>query len=226
MQIGHLVVIFLFFAHTPQFGRHHTIKELLEMEEELHKITVPSIERDAKVNLLKYLQIFAVQLYEEEYDAFFHELNVDGGLEVLRNISRMRSKDTFLQPKVFVIPGCGGGSNHDIEEQARAYLSDAKRAKPFLDELINKVVNNVEGCEAKYAEVKTLGSTVRKAEKSYNGNVRRVADMARVAVVCETADLLEKVYTGIMGHLRVRNKLLVLHTYAWIGKVVVRKSYL
>ncbi|CAM9679905.1 unnamed protein product, partial [Laminaria digitata] len=52
-------------------------------------------------------------------------------------------------------------------------------------------------------------STIRKAKKSYDGNVRKVADMARVTVVCETPALLEQVYMSVMGHLQPQDVLRV-----------------
>ncbi|CAM9100048.1 unnamed protein product, partial [Laminaria digitata] len=171
------------------------IRGLLQLEEELKSATAPSLERDAKVNLLKYLQVQTVQYYGVAWDGLFYELNKRVGLECLRNIKPVRSEIDFLQPKVYNL--------QDL------YLADAERAKLCLDELIKKVVENLEGCEALYAEVKSRESTVRKANKSYDGDVRRVADMARVTVVCETPDLLVQVYLCIMGQLQPEDVLRV-----------------
>ena len=183
-----------------------SITEVLRLEEELNSAPAPSIERDAKVNMLKFLQVCAVKKYEEAYDGLFYELNKKGGLQRLRSITPIRSKDNFLQPKVYDLQGCDGTAK--LEARVDIYLADAKLAKVRLDELIEKVVENLEGCEVQYAEVKSRKSTVRKSKKSYDGNVQRVADMARVAVVCETPALLEEVYAGIVGHLQVRETLL------------------
>ena len=181
-----------------------TIKGLLQMEEELGGATASSPERDAKVNMLKYLQIGTVKHYEAAYDGLFYELNKEGGLERLRNIAPDRSKAN-LQPKVHNLQGCEGGPK--LGKEVDLYIEDAKLAKLQLDELIKQVVENLEGCEAQYADVKSRESTIRKAKKSYDGNVRKVADMARVTVVCETPALLEQVYMSVMGHLQVREPL-------------------
>ncbi|CAN0175612.1 unnamed protein product, partial [Laminaria digitata] len=84
-----------------------TIKELLQIEEELGGAIASSPERDAKVNMLKYLQIGRVMHYEAEYDGLFYELNKEGGLERLRNIAPDRSKKN-LQPEVHNLQGCEG----------------------------------------------------------------------------------------------------------------------
>lgn len=197
-------VIFLL-SLTRQMNGKISIKEVLRLEEDLNSSSpAPSVERDAKVNLLKYLQISAVKKYEEAYDGLFYELNKEGGLERLRSITPVRSRRNFLQPKVYDLRGCGGVDGCEVQEQADVYLEDAKLAKLRLDELMGMVVETLEGCEVQHAEVKSRESTVRKANKSYAGNVRRVADMARVAVVCKTPEILEQVYMGIMGRLQVR----------------------
>lgn len=183
-------------------GEKITIKELLQMEAELDGATTPSRERDAKVNVLKYLQVGTVQQYEAAYDGLFYELNKEGGLECLRSIAPLRTKD-YLQPKVHNVQGCEAGAK--LEQQVDLYIADAKLAKLQLDELMKKVIENLEGCKAQYVDVKSRESTLRKAKKSYDGNIRRVADMARVAVVCETPELLEQVYLDVTEHLQVRD---------------------
>ncbi|CAM9093379.1 unnamed protein product [Laminaria digitata] len=191
-----------------------SIEALLQLEKELNSEPARSIERDAKVNLLKFLQISTVKKYEEAYDGLCYELSKEGGLERLRKITPVRSKEKFLQPKVYDLLDCEGAAELEVLQQADACLADAELVKLRLDELVDKVVENLEGCEVRYAEVKSRESTVRKAKKSYGGNVRRVADMARVAVVCKTPELLEQVYMGITGHLQMiseaEDKLLLL----------------
>lgn len=176
-----------------------TIKKLLELEEEL-KSAEPCLERDAKVNILKYLQVQTVNRFQEAYDGLYYELNKNGGLGCLRNIVPTRSKD-FLQPKVLDRQLDGGASGLTI--QAEAYLASAELAKPRLDEIARRVVENLEGCHARCVGVKTLESTVRKAKDSYDGNLRKVADMARVAVICDTPEHLEQVYEDIVEIVQV-----------------------
>lgn len=179
------------------------MEELLQLEDRLTSAE-PSLERDAKLNLLKYTGIYTVKLYESAYDGLFYGLGKEGGLEPLRNITPVKTKGQFLQPKVCDVQGCEGGTaDLEVEEQAEFYLADAKLAKPHLDGLIRTVVENLDGCEAHYVGIKSRESTVRKAKKSYGGNVRRVVDMTRVAVVCDTPERLEQVYMGIVGQLQV-----------------------
>lgn len=176
-----------------------TIKELNELENEL-KSAEPSLGRDAKINILKYLQVQTVCRFQEAYDGFYYDLNKNGRLECLRNIVPAQS-NTFLQPKVLGRQLDGEAS--DLTMQAEAYLADASLAKPRLDEIALKAVENLEACHAQCVDVKSLESTVRKAKDSYDGNVRKVADMARVAVICDTPEHLEQVYEDIVEAVQV-----------------------
>lgn len=180
------------------------IKELLSLEAELEKScesTTSSIDRDAKVNMLKYLQVGTVVRYEYAYDGLCYELNKQGGLECLRNIAPVRSKD-FLQPKVFELHD--GSEEAQLEEQLQFYLADAERAKQRLDELVTKVVKDLGRCQIQCAEVKSRESTARKARRFCGGDVRKIADMARLTVVCETPEALKQVYLAIIGVFQVR----------------------
>lgn len=189
-----------------------TITKLSEIEVELTN-AVSNLERDAKVQLLKYLKINTVKEYEAAYDGFFYRLNKEGGLECLRQIEPIpprnidvdastETQPLRLQPKVFDQEGLEGAAK--LKEELDFYLADAEVAKQRLDEIIDSVVAASEGCEAKKVAVKSRESTARKAAASYDGNLRKVVDMARVAVVCDTPDILEQVYRGIIGHLQVR----------------------
>lgn len=189
-----------------------TITKLNEIEGELAN-AVSNLERDAKVQLLKYLKIKTVKEYEAAYDGFFYKLNKEGGLECLRQIEPIPPKNidvaamtkkqpVRLQPKVLDVEGLDGAA--EFEEQLDFYLADAEVARHRLDEIIDSVVETSEGCEAKKVGVKSRESTARKAAASYDGNLRKVVDMARVAVVCDSPDVLEQVYRGIIGHLQVR----------------------
>lgn len=175
------------------------IDQLLELEAELTN-EAPSLGRDAKVNLLKYLQIRTVKRFESAYDDLQYELSKEEGLERLRNIAPARSEE-LLQPKVLEPQDCDGDTL--LAKQLRFYLADAKLAKQSLDELVKKVIEDLEGCEFQDVEVKSLKSTRRKASKFCGGDVRKVTDMARVSVVCDKPEDLERVYWGVTRCLQV-----------------------
>lgn len=69
--------------------KHHRLEALLEIS--CGSATSP-VEQDAKVNMIKYLQIQTVSQYEKAYDALYYELNKQRGLGCLRNIAKL-----FLQ---------------------------------------------------------------------------------------------------------------------------------
>lgn len=155
-----------------------------------------SLERRAKINLLKYLQVETVLHFEREYDQLCYERNTDGGLECVRGISPARTKG-MLQPQKMKRQKC------ELAEKLRFYLAAAKVARRCLDELVQNVVGGLEGCEIQFADVKSLESTERKTVKFYGGDVRRVADMARLSVICEEPEDLKQAYLGITRTLKV-----------------------
>ncbi|CAM9778863.1 unnamed protein product [Ectocarpus fasciculatus] len=182
------------------------IKELIRLEAELKKScdssATPPVVRDAKVNMLKYLQIQTVLQFEAAYDTLYYELDKEGGLECLRSIVPFRSKD-FFQPKVFESHGCGD-EDVRLAKQLDFYLADAELAKQRLDEIITNVADDWGRYEVQYVEVKSRESTSRKVRRFYDGNVRKVADMARVTVICLTPEDLQQVYSDIIGSMDVR----------------------
>ncbi|CAB1108962.1 unnamed protein product [Ectocarpus sp. CCAP 1310/34] len=171
------------------------INELLQMEIELEDNAL-SLERDAKVNLLKFLQVKTVTKYERAYDTFYYELNMDGGLECLHRIEELNPKPSLLQPEGLEPQRCDADEN--LEKQLDFYREGALRAKVQLDKLVRKLVNGYQGRTGLYAEVKSLESTRRKATMSYGGDVRRLADMARVSVICDTPEALELACKDLM----------------------------
>ncbi|CAM9252072.1 unnamed protein product [Ectocarpus sp. 8 AP-2014] len=184
------------------------INELLQMEIELEGNAL-SLERDAKVNLLKFLQVKTVQKYERAYDTLYYELNMDGGLECLHRIEELNPKSSLLQPEGLEPQDCD--ADEKLEKQLNFYREGALRAKVQLDKLVRELVNGHQGRTGLYAEVKSLESTRRKATKSYGGDVRRLADMARVSVICDTPEDLELACKDLMESVephhvkRVRN---------------------
>ncbi|CAM9384613.1 unnamed protein product, partial [Ectocarpus sp. 13 AM-2016] len=169
------------------------IQELLELEKDIRS-NLPSLDRDAKVNLLKYLQAQRVQEYQVEYDRLYFTLSRGGNLECLRrnNMAAARFKP-MEQPKKLGL---------------QEYLADAQEAQPHLDKLIEDVVATCGGCEGRFVGIKSPDSVMRKAER-FNGNVGKIADMARAAVVCGTPDDLERAYTVIMARLNPQDVLRV-----------------
>ncbi|CAM9696271.1 unnamed protein product [Ectocarpus sp. 12 AP-2014] len=114
---------------------------------------------------------------------------MDGGLECLHRIEDLNPKPSLLQPEGLEPQGCDADEN--LEKQLDFYREGALRAKVQLDKLVRELVNGHQGRTGLYAEVKSLESTRRKATKSYGGDVRRLADMARVSVICDTPEDLE-----------------------------------
>ncbi|CAN0465453.1 unnamed protein product, partial [Ectocarpus sp. 12 AP-2014] len=174
------------------------IAELLRLEAELENSCEDCQNpygRDAKLNLLKFLQIKAVLQFEEAYDQLYYELNKHGGLECLREIAPARLKD-LLQPKILELQDC----NEDVRfaAQLEFYLAGAELAKNRLDDLVAGIAEHTGECEVHCAEVKSRASTQRKARKSYGGDVRKVADMARVSVICDNPEALKRAYSAIV----------------------------
>lgn len=62
---------------------------------------------------------------------------------------------------------------------------------------------DLEKCEVQCVDVKSLESTRRKAIKFCGGDVRKIADMARVTVICETPEALQQAYLEIKRSLPV-----------------------
>ncbi|CAN0515234.1 unnamed protein product, partial [Ectocarpus sp. 12 AP-2014] len=162
---------------------------------------------DAKMNILKCLQVQTVVQFQLAYDDLYYELNKEGGLECVRSIAPARSRG-IVQPKVLDLHNCDEGGQ--LENQLQFYLVDAELAKPHLDELVRKVAYDSSKYKVQCADVKSWESTRRKASNSCGGDVRKVADMARVTVICATPEALKEAYLAIMGLpeqdvLRVKN---------------------
>ncbi|CAB1118955.1 unnamed protein product [Ectocarpus sp. CCAP 1310/34] len=165
------------------------IKGLCRLEHDLKagEISAASpVERDAMVNLLKYLQIETVHQFETAYDRRCFELDKDGGLTCLRSIAPIRSADR-QQPKVCL------------------ELQDGDEEAQLARQLVQDVANDLEGCELKCVEVNSSESPTRKAKSSYGGNVRMLSDMTRVSVICDKPEDLARAFSDILGRLQVRN---------------------
>lgn len=158
---------------------HGHIQELLQLEREVS--TLPcSVERSAKVNLLKFLQVNAIKAYERAYTGLYFGLRRDEGFDALLLSSvpeKNRSGGVCLQPMEV-------GSVED-------YLRQAETAKGYLDRLVDAIAPAEKpGREGIPAPIKTEESARRKADKL--GGIRYLTDLARASVVCETlVDLVE-----------------------------------
>lgn len=173
------------------------INDLLRLEAELEtsrERETSSVSLDAKVNLLKYLQVQTVLQFERAYDDLYYELNQTGGLDCLRSIDPVRSTGVS-QPKVLDLRDCG--EDDRLENQLDFYLADAELARPRLDELVMNVAHDTSKYEVQCVKVKSRESTGRKAIREHDGDVRKVADMARVTVICTTPEALKEAYLAI-----------------------------
>ncbi|CAN0360355.1 unnamed protein product, partial [Ascophyllum nodosum] len=155
------------------------IHELLRLETELEELPF-SIERNAKVNLLKYLQVDTVQKYERLSTGLYFDLRRDEGFDQLYRIHEKQGpKDGLEQPL----------ETGFIED----YLRQAERAKLCLDQLLGLVSPpGTPGQEVVLASVKSLESTRRKVKDW--GGIRSVTDLARATVICDTPRDLANVF--------------------------------
>lgn len=195
----------VFLRPAPQFPQHailFNIKELLRLEAILKTREGDASQtcQDAKENIFKYLQVRAVEQFERQYDDLYYQLN-KRELECLHSIVPARSND-IVQPKL--LERQGRGEDAQLEKQLQFYLADAGLAKQRLDELVTKIAQDSSKFEVQYVAVKSPESTRRKARRFCDKDVRKVADMARVAVICATPDALKEMYLAIMGLPKVR----------------------
>ncbi|CAM9206684.1 unnamed protein product, partial [Sphacelaria rigidula] len=157
------------------------IRKLLDLEEDLNRLS-PSIERDARVNLLKYLQINKVKHHEDASNMLYVELVREQGLDMLRTVREQAPVGgDLIQPRE-------EGSTQD-------YLDDAVLATKYLETLLEEVEATVQGTHPMYVVspgVKSLESATRKAAKC--GGIRKLTDMARLSVVCDTSRGLARVF--------------------------------
>ncbi|CAM9762111.1 unnamed protein product [Hapterophycus canaliculatus] len=160
--------------------------------------------------MLKFLKVQTVVQYQRAYDALYYELSKEGGLECLRNIAPVRS-DHLIQPKVLGLQDCG--EEEQLEKQLEFFLADAKLAKHSLDELVLVASEDSRKYEVQCVDVKSLESTRRKASTFCGGDTRKIADMARVTVICDTPKALEKAYLKIKRLLHPQDILRVVNGF-------------
>lgn len=155
------------------------INELVQLETELDKL--PSgIERSAKVNLLKYLQVDTVKQYERVSTGLWFDLRRDEGFHELNRIHEKQGPEDGLVQLM---------ETGSIED----YLRQAERAKLGLDELLWSVAPpGTPGREVITTAVKTVERTRIKANDW--GGIRKVTDLARATVICDTPNDLADVF--------------------------------
>ncbi|CAB1120838.1 unnamed protein product [Ectocarpus sp. CCAP 1310/34] len=174
------------------------IKELLRLEDELgsQRESAISVAQEAQKNMMKYLQVGCQLQFQNAFNAVYYELKKEGSLEVLRSIFSFESEDV-IQPKVFDVQDCAEDTR--VAKQVNFYLDQAKHAQQRLEELVTKIAEESGGYKVKTADIKSQESTQRKAKTSYGGNVRKVADMARVTLICDSPEALRNAYLAIRG---------------------------
>lgn len=208
-------------------GHGLNINKLRQMEKDLEGDTIsmrgPSLERDAKVNLLKFLQVRTVEEYELAYDNLYYELNMRPGRECLRRVQDLDPKSDLLQPKILEAQGCDADEN--LENQLEFYSQDATCAKVHLDKLVQEVADGHQGCNGVYPEVKSRESTKRKATKFCGGDVRKVIDMARVSVICATPEDLELAFKRLVESIEVRSPEQTEYCHRALRKLQIGCSY-
>ena len=155
------------------------IDKLLRLETELEELP-PSIERSAKVNLLKYRQVYTVQVYERLSAGLYFDLRRDKGFDQLNRIHEKQGPKNGLEQPL---------ETGSIED----YLRQAECAKLCLDQLLGLVSPpGTPGQEVVPVLVKSLESTRRKAK--YWGGIRSVTDLVRATVICDTPHDLADVF--------------------------------
>lgn len=165
--------------NVPEFS----VADLVAMENDLEGLP-PSLERDAKSNLLKYLLISKVKEYELHYDDLFYNLQLGGSLGGLgTKIISMKPNGHLSQPRTAL--------------SAEGYVEHATRVQPALERLVERLAEAVGGSEIKKTSVKSPEGVQRKADKFCDGDVRRITDMARVSVVCDSPVALVAVFEGL-----------------------------
>ena len=140
------------------------------------------IERSAKVNLLKYLQVDTAKEYGRVSTGLYFNLRRDEGFDQLHRIHEKQPPEDGLEQPL---------ETGSIED----YLRQAECAKFCLDQLLGLVSPpGTPGQEVVLASVKSLESTRRKAKDW--GGIRRVTGLARATVICDTphdlADVFDK----------------------------------
>lgn len=151
----------------------------------------PGIESHAMANLLKYLQVSMVIKYQRIAEHLYFNLRRGKGFDHLKLIQQLEGN--LMQPR----------ESGSIED----YVHDAERAQIHLVKLVEEVVSaGNHKLKVVSSGIKSLESITRKVNSNYiGGDVRKVNDIARISVVCDTPDGLAYVFKELNGRVQVRS---------------------
>lgn len=182
-------------------NRGRDIDGLVQLEAELSTFRIDAkgilLEIDAKINLLKYLQVNMVKAYERVSTHLYFDLRHANSFDMLSKVEGEEPREGSLaHPKKM--------------ESIEGYLQQAGHAKTCLDELVELVVpRGTGGREGIPAAVKSLESARRKADKTAGG-IHCVTDLARATVVCDTpqdlVDAFESLRLSVRQVKRINDK--------------------
>ncbi|CAM9555463.1 unnamed protein product [Scytosiphon promiscuus] len=144
--------------------------------------TMSPVEREAKLHLVKYEQAGFVRGYEALCDQQQVRLRKRPEFSELESVG---VKEGLADPSI-VLRQPNKSTSVDV------HYADAVRAKTALDAVLDSLVEGTQGLWVRAVPIKAKDSIKRKATNDYGGDVRRVLDMARTSVICETPELVRQ----------------------------------
>ncbi|CAM9389925.1 unnamed protein product [Discosporangium mesarthrocarpum] len=160
------------------------------------------IEREAKLNLIKYEQLGFLRGFEAVCDQLQIQLRESAGFADLEGINSMKEATE------------GGKGGETVEEPLRqqnpsmsidVHYADAIRCKEALDALVDGIVEEAGGMWVIPMEVRAKETIKSIASGDFKGDVRRVVDMCRTAVVCENATAALVLHSRLAAHKEVKD---------------------
>ncbi|CAN0015971.1 unnamed protein product [Ectocarpus sp. 6 AP-2014] len=144
--------------------------------------TMPAVEREAKLHLVKYEQAGFVRGYEALCDQQQVRLRKRPEFADLENVG---VEEGLADPNIVL-------RQPNRTDSVDAHYADAVRAKAALDSTLDRLTATTNGLWVRPVPVKSQESIKRKASDDYGGELRRVLDMARTSVICETPELVRE----------------------------------